>query len=226
MESFMFLEKQLIRIDYFLANAYLKYQNNIDHIYEVYNKKKLFVLIQKAHLTNIFFGKYEEEKEFAILFISIENDYVDNFLQNSNFELIKKIFIKENMYNDFINFLNNLKISLTFAFLEISTLKQEKNSGFQIGEFYSAGYPPLILLQNGNIIFPVRSGIPFGINQMLPKKQTLEIPLSSRFYIHTPLNEREHNLKELHYLIIKSELESVPKDLILFEYNLTNVLNV
>lgn len=222
----MFLEKQLVKIDYFVGNAYLKYQNNIDHSYEVHNKKKVFVLIQKAHLTNIFFGKYEEEKEFAILFISIENDYIDKILKNSYFESLKEIFIKENIYNNFINFLNNLRISLTFALLEISYSKQEKNSGLQIGDFYSAGYPPLILLQNENITFPVRSGIPFGVNNILPKRQTLEIPLSSRFYIHTPLNEKEHSLKELHYLIIKNKLESVPKNLILFEYNLTDALNV
>lgn len=222
----MFLEKQLVKIDYFVGNAYLKYQNNIDHSYEVHNKIKVFVLIQKAHLTNIFFGKYEEEKEFAILFISIENDYIDKILKNSYFESLKEIFIKENIYNNFINFLNNLRISLTFALLEISYSKQEKNSGLQIGDFYSAGYPPLILLQNENITFPVRSGIPFGVNNILPKRQTLEIPLSSRFYIHTPLNEKEHSLKELHYLIIKNKLESVPKNLILFEYNLTDALNV
>ncbi len=221
----MFREKQIIKIHQHIASAFLEYQNNIEHIYDFKNYYKFFILIQRAHLYNIFLGKYRENNELMCCFLSLDFDLASQIFLNSkilenDFMLsLRRSFEGQNFYQDFLQLLSKFHKPIFYTYFRISKESQEKDSELQISEMYTAGYPPLIMIQNESIQFPIRSGIPFGINELLPKKQTLEIPVSSKFYIHTPLNEKEHNIRELHYQIIKDNLK-LPKDILLFRYHL------
>ncbi|MFN3605001.1 MAG: hypothetical protein ACK4UJ_09855 [Leptonema sp. (in: bacteria)] len=222
----MFNEKRKIKIQKFEGTAFLKYQNTIEHFYGRVDKKDIYILIQKAHLYNIFFGKYWEDKEFSFLFLSLDVEIAENFfskakiLESEWIQNLQSSFLEESSYPYLVEFFKKMNSPIIFFYFTITKENQEQDSELQISEVYSAGYPPLILLQQETIQFPIRSGIPYGINEMLPKKQTLEIPPFSNIYLHTPLNEKEHNIKELHYEIIKNQLEKIPHNLILFEYSL------
>lgn len=226
----MFKEKETVKLYPHVATAFLEYKNNIEHSYEVKNNYKFYILIQKAHLYNIFLGKYSEDQELTCCFLSVDFELASKIfvnpkiLENDFMISLKNILETKDFYQNFLLLIEKLKQLLSYVYIRISKENQEADSELQIAEMYTAGYPPLVLIQNESIQFPIRSGIPFGINQILPKRQTLEIPISSKVYIHTPLYEKEHNLRDLHYQIIKDNLEVVPKDLILFRYHLKGFL--
>ncbi len=227
----MFIDKEIIQIKNFTAKALLRYQNNVYHKSINENGIKIYILLQKANTYNLFLGLYHKFELFKVSFLSFEDlvlsDYNDNILLNQEFWLGKiiKAFRYDNFNQILYQIVNDNKITLKYSYLEISKNQQEENMDndaaiFQIASYYSSGIPPLVLIENDNYHFPLRSGIPLGINDVSPTKQTFEIPLHGRLYIHTPIIEKMHDLRELHYNILKQNFESLPYNLLLFEYRL------
>ncbi len=229
----MFIDKEPIHIHKFTGSAILRYQNNIYHE-SIINHHRTFVLFQKSEYLNYFIGIYNPFEFLRIGFFSIDWSVIGDvknikdFFHDKN-HLINKIyniFIDIDLHSKLLSILKEMNIYLYYSILEITKSDQEnqltKENVYQLSSYYSAGYPPLIKIENNSYHFPVRSGIPMGINNIIPPKQVLEIPLKSRIYIHTPLNEKKHNIRELHYDILKYNLDIIPEDILLFEYQLSS----
>ncbi|GIX42147.1 MAG: hypothetical protein KatS3mg129_1880 [Leptospiraceae bacterium] len=226
----MFVDKEKIQIEKYKGIAYLRYIDNIYHqIIKKNENEQIYILIQDAQKLNLFTGYYKKNEIFKITMLTVDwekvnsKDSIEENLENKdNLLYIIKNSIDSNHYNEILwDFCNKKKIFLSYCLLEIYKDIQEQmvdNDIIQIAHYYSAGYPPLLLVENENYHFPLRAGIPLGITDVYPKKQTLEIPINSKIYIHTPINEKIHNLRELHYDISKNNLNQLPQDLLLFEY--------
>lgn len=227
----MFIDKEIIQINNFTAKALLRYQNNVYHKSINENGFRTYILLQKANKYNLFLGLYDKFNFFKISLLSFEDlelpDYNDDILLNEKHFLGKIIraFKNDNFNQTLYNIVLTDKIIIKYSYLEINGNQQEENIDtenqiFQVANYYSSGLPPLILIENENYHFPLRSGIPLGINEIHPVKQTFEIPLHGRLYIHTPVIEHMHDLRELHYNILKQNFENLPYNLLLFEYKL------
>lgn len=225
----MFVDKEIIQIKNFIASAFLRYQNNVYHKSFSENGTKIYILLQKARSHNLFLGSYHKFNLLKISIISFEDlelpDYNDTILLNENHFMGEIIHaFKSNNFNHFLyDLVLKHKLTLKYSYLEIHGNLQDENINsetgiFQVANYTSSGIPPLILIENENYHFPLRSGIPLGINDVLPVKQALEIPLHGRIYIHSPIIENIHNIRELHYNILKRNFENLPSHLILFEY--------
>jgi len=225
----MFVDREKITINSFLNFAVLRYEDNVyHHILKKSDQKNLYTLIQKAEGINLFVGYYEKRKNFKVLMLTadvnlIKSDWeVKKHLEDPNhiFYFIHSTIDKPNFHDLLIDYYYSNKITLTYSFLEISENIQESqnNDKIQIANYYSAGYPPLLIVENGNYHLPLRGGIPLGIVNFIPKKQTLEIPLKAKIFVHTPINEKIHNIREFHYDIAKNNLDKIPQDILLFEF--------
>lgn len=227
----MFIDKEIIEIKNFTAKAFLRYQNNIYHKSINENGSKTYILLQKANKYNLFLSLYHKFDFFKISLLSFEDlelfDYNDKSLLNEE-NLIGKIILSfklDNFNQILYKIVNENKITLKYSYLEVYGNQQDDNIDtdaeiFQVANYYSSGIPPLVLIENENYHFPLRSGIPLGINDLHPVKQTFEIPLHGRVYIHSPIIEQMHDLRELHYNILKENFETLPYNLLLFEYKL------
>ncbi|MCS7205361.1 MAG: hypothetical protein NZ853_06670 [Leptospiraceae bacterium] len=231
----MFIEKLNIKIKRFLGTGYLRYQNNIYHYFNSTQKYgKEFILLQKFEYVNLFFLNYKQDEQIKFSFISFP--YEKSFLELNNHHkialentsLYQKFLSEDNPYG-LINELEQIhkqkEIYFYFCYFTIQSNLQENyfiDDIFQIGQFFSFGYPPLILIHKDSFHFPTRSGIPIGVAETQIKKQSIEMPINSKLYVHTPVFNEKINLRELHYNIHKNNLESLPKNMILLEYHLTD----
>ena len=224
----MFVDREKITINGFSNFAILRYQDNIYHdILKISEQENIYTLVQKAEGINIFIGYFQKTKNFKVLMLTadinlIKEDWeIKKHLEDPNhiFYFIRNSINKSNFHDLLIDYCYSNKLILTYCLLEILENIQEyqQNDKIQIANYYSAGYPPLIVVENVNYHLPLRSGIPIGIVNNIPKKQTLEIPLNAKIFIHTPINEKKHNIREFHYDIAKNNLDKVPQDILLFE---------
>jgi len=224
----MFVDREKITINGFSNFAILRYQDNIYHdILKISEQENIYTLVQKAEGINIFIGYFQKTKNFKVLMLTadinlIKEDWeIKKHLEDPNhiFYFIRNSINKYNFHDLIIDYCYSNKLILTYCLLEILENIQEyqQNDKIQIANYYSAGYPPLIVVENVNYYLPLRSGIPIGIVNNIPKKQTLEIPLNAKIFIHTPINEKKHNIREFHYDIAKNNLDKVPQDILLFE---------
>ncbi len=224
----MFVDREKITINGFLNSAVLRYQDNIYHdILKISEQEKIYTLMQKAEGINIFVGYYEKTKNFKVLMLTadinlINEDWeIKKYLEDPNhiFYFIRNSINKSNFHDLLIDYCYSNKLTLTYCLLEILENIQEyhQNDKIQIANYYSAGYPPLIVVENVNYHLPLRGGIPIGIVNYIPKKQTLEVSLNAKIFIHTPINEKLHNIREFHYDIANNNLDKVPQDILLFE---------
>ncbi len=226
----MFIDKDSIEIGKFKASAKLIYQDNIYHDFQTKENIKKYFLIQKAQNLNVFFAKYEKVESFFILLLSIEWDYL-GFNQKPDQDLIlNHTIVKDFQYICYENkdvlsalkeYTKEKKIQLYLSSLEIYQNEQESHfeeEVFMLGSYFSAGNPPLVLIKNQKFHFPVRSGIPLNITDFSLNKQKIEIPLHSKVYIHSLLNEKIHDIKQLHYNFLNNNLFiQLPKNILVFE---------
>ncbi len=103
--------------------------------------------------------------------------------------------------------------------LSVSDAMQE-DADFAIIRVFTAGMPPLVMIENGHYHFPVRSGIPLGINDLPVSVQPLELSTKASLYVHTPLDGHGAGLKELHSMLLHLKSEMIPEDVLLFGLHL------
>jgi hypothetical protein len=231
----MFIDKEKIQINGFLGLAYLRYHNNIYHqMMKKNDKENIYILIQKTHKLklNIFTAYYLKSQFLNLSMISTEEDLIkdwhkieDYFHVNGHLLKIIKDSIELKNYPEVLyDYSIKNKLIISYCYFELTKSIQEiekvtENDIIQIANFYSGGFPPLILVENNSYHFPLRSGIPLGIVEIHPQKQTLEIPLNSKIFLHTSIDENPNDLRELHYNLLQDELNNIPRDILLFEYH-------
>lgn len=125
----------------------------------------------------------------------------------------------DSLRTDLDRFARENGLLVAAATLSISDSTQE-DASFAMVRVFMAGMPPLVMIENGHYHFPVRSGIPLGINDLHIPMQPLELPVHASVYIHTPLDGRKEELKEMHSMLSHFKSEMLPEGVLLFGLHL------
>jgi len=125
----------------------------------------------------------------------------------------------DTMRTELDRFAKEHALLVSAATLSVSDTTQE-DASFAMVRVFMAGMPPLVMIENGHYHFPVRSGIPLGINDLHIPMQPLELPVHASLYIHTPLDGRKEELKEMHSMLSHFKSEMLPEGVLLFGLHL------
>lgn len=141
---------------------------------------------------------------------------VDDFFRSAN---DKSEINGDSLRTDLERFAKENGLLVAAATLSISDSTQE-DASFAMVRVFMAGMPPLVMIENGHYHFPVRSGIPLGISDLHIPMQQFELPVKASVYIHTPLDGRKEELKEMHSMLPHFNSEMLPDRVLLFGLNL------
>ena len=97
---------------------------------------------------------------------------------------------------------------------------QEDSLTFAMLDILMAGLPPAVVIEEGQFSFPVRSGIPFGINDLLLSEQPLELPVEASLFLHTPLHGSSYSLKDMHIMLSSFNKDEIPEGVMVFQLEL------
>lgn len=170
------------------------------------------------------FLKSDNEQSLKIGFISIEDvnqklnqihDFFDQLFIQTDFKI-------QSLRNQVEIFAQSNQLIISSAFLSCESEQQEEDSNIALFDVLMCGLPPLVMFEEGRFHFPVRSGIPLGVNDLLMKSQILEMGTNATFYLHSQLNSN-YELKELHTLLKDIDIQKLPNDILLFELQLSEI---
>ncbi|MBW7858072.1 MAG: hypothetical protein H3C43_07265 [Leptonema sp. (in: Bacteria)] len=207
---------------YFFVPDSTKIVNNLD-------KGGLFHLSFKSTDSKSYrtlFLKSEKDQSLKIGFVTIEDvnqkqdqirTFFDEILLRNNFEI-------QPLRNEIQHFAEANKLIISSALLSCLSEQQEEDSDIALFDVLMGGLPPLVMIEDGRFHFPVRSGIPLGVNDLLIKSQILEVPINSVFYLHTQLNQN-YELRQLHSLLQDIDTQKLPDDILLFGLQLASIEN-
>jgi hypothetical protein len=182
---------------------------------------KFSVRFQKGNSYRALFLQYVESQSLELILYSVD-DVKDGLSQIENFSgsMFNRAAIQiETVRAELSELAKANGLHIAMAALGISDTVQE-DASFAMLRVLMAGIPPLVMIENGHYHFPVRSGIPLGINDLQIPLQSLELPVQASIYIHTPIDGPKEYLKEMHSMLPHFNSELIPEGVLLLGLHL------